>query len=30
MWKYRKIDTTSNDVSNVQLIPNPYKLVVRL
>lgn len=26
MWKYRKIDTTSNDVSNVQLIPNPYKM----
>ena len=26
MWKYRKIDTTRNDVSNVQLIPNPYKM----
>ena len=21
MWKYRKIDTTSNSISNVQLIP---------
>lgn len=26
MWKYRKIDTISNDVSNVQLIPNPSKM----
>ena len=26
MWKYRKIDTTSNDVSNVQFIPNPSKM----
>lgn len=26
MWKYRKIDTTINDVSNVQFIPNPSKM----
>ena len=26
MWKYRKIDTTRNDVSNVQLIPTPSKM----
>lgn len=26
MWKYRKIDTISNDISNVQLIPNPSKM----
>ena len=26
MWKYRKIDTTSNSISNVQLIPTPSKM----
>ena len=26
MWKYRKIDTTSNTISNVQLIPTPSKM----
>lgn len=26
MWKYRKIDTTRNSISNVQLIPTPSKM----
>ncbi len=26
MWKYKKIDTTSNSISNVQLIPTPMKM----
>ena len=26
MWKYRKIDTTSNSISNIQLIPTPSKM----
>ena len=26
MWKYRKIDTNSNSISNVQLIPTPSKM----
>lgn len=27
MWKYRKINTTSNSISNLQLIPTPSKMV---
>lgn len=26
MWNYKKIDTTSNSISNIQLIPTPSKM----